>query len=248
MLTIYSFYRFVPLPDYEALRQAWLPECNARNLKGTILLAAEGLNASLSGERAMLDDFLAFIAKDPRFAQMEYKDNAADTHPFGKMQIRLKAEIIKMGLALTPDMTVGDYLDSAAWDALLADPETVLVDTRNDYEVRIGTFKGALDPKIASFSQFPEWAEKNLDPKKHKKVAMFCTGGIRCEKSTALLKSQGFEEVYHLKGGILQYLAETGNQTGNWQGECYVFDDRVAVGDDLVPTGRTICPVTGKPR
>lgn len=246
-VTIYSFYHFASLPDYLERADAWRAECKQLGLKGTILVAEEGINASLSGEVEALDAFLASLTSDKRFAGMPHKLNHADEHPFKRMLVRLKKEIIKMGMPLGLDTKRGDYLEGEAWDKLISDPETIVVDTRNDYEVALGTFEKALDPQTFSFSQFPEWVEKNLDAKKHKKVAMFCTGGIRCEKSTAYLKAKGFDEVYHLKGGILQYLADTKNKNGKWKGECYVFDDRVAVDDTLTATGRRINPKTGKP-
>lgn len=227
-LSVYSFYRFVPVPDYRELREPWLKRCEEMGIKGTILLAGEGLNASLCAEKPVLDDFLAFLGTDARFANLQNViDNAVAAPPFKRMLIKLKAEIVNMGLGqIAPETPRGAYLAAAEWDALIQDPEVVLVDTRNDFEVEMGTFKGAIDPKTASFTEFPQWAETHLSPQKHRKIAMFCTGGVRCEKSTAYLKAKGFEEVYHLKGGILQYLADTGNKNGLWQGECFVFDDR----------------------
>lgn len=227
-LSVYSFYRFVPLPDREELRASWLKFCKSLGIKGTILLAEEGLNASLSGEKSALDTFLAHIGKDSRFTNFpNIIDNSVEILPFSKMVIKLKKEIVKMGLGtMAADTPRGTYLVADEWDKLIQQPDVVLVDTRNDFEVAMGSFKGAIDPKTEVFTEFPAWADENLNPKQHKKVAMFCTGGIRCEKSTAYLKSKGFEEVYHLKGGILQYLADTGNKNGLWQGECFVFDDR----------------------
>lgn len=226
-LSVYSFYRFVALPDYVDLRPVWLEKCKSLGIKGTILLAEEGLNASLSGEKSVLAAFLAFLSEDSRFRDLRIIDNTVAILPFSKMVIKLKKEIVKMGLGtMAADTPRGTYLAAAEWDKLIQQPDVVLVDTRNDFEVAMGTFKGAIDPKTEVFTEFPAWADENLNPKQHKKVAMFCTGGIRCEKSTAYLKSKGFEEVYHLKGGILQYLADTGNKNGLWQGECFVFDDR----------------------
>ncbi len=224
-LSIYSFYRFVPLPDYQELREPFLQKCEELGLKGTILLAEEGINASLSAEKQKLDQFLEFLALDYRFAKLYFIENTADAVPFKRMFIKLKKEIVNMGLG-SFNTSRGEYVSGEAWDQLIQQEDVVLVDTRNDFEVEMGTFKNAVDPKTVSFTQFPEWAEKNLDPNKHKKVAMFCTGGIRCEKSTAYLKAKGFENVYHLKGGILTYLAETKNKNNLWEGECFVFDDR----------------------
>ena len=195
-------------------------------IKGTILLAEEGINTSLCAEKNVLDAFLDYLGKDPRLANFtNIIDNPVETVPFKRMFIKLKKEIVNMGLG-SFDTPRGEYVSGEAWDQLIQQPDVVLVDTRNDFEVEMGTFKNAVDPKTTSFTEFPQWAKENLDPAKHKKVAMFCTGGIRCEKSTAYLKAQGFNEVYHLKGGILQYLADTKNKNGLWQGECFVFDDR----------------------
>lgn len=226
-LAVYSFYRFVLLPDYRELREPWLTKCKSLGIKGTVLLSEEGFNASLSGDTSALAAYLAFLSEDSRFRDLRIIDNTVAILPFSKMMIKFKKEIVKMGLGtMAADTPRGTYISGAEWDNLIQQPDVVLVDTRNDFEVEMGTFKGAIDPKTEVFTEFPAWADKNLNPKQHKKVAMFCTGGIRCEKSTAYLKSKGFEEVYHLKGGILQYLADTGNKNGLWQGECFVFDDR----------------------
>ena len=244
-LSVYNFYRFVPLPDYRELQAPFLDTCNALGLKGSILLAEEGINASLSAEKPVLERFMAWLAKDARFAELEVKENDAPAHPFKRMLVKLRREIVTMGSALPAHTPRGEYLEAEAWNAMLRQPDVAVIDTRNDYEVRLGSFVGAIDPQTTAFGEFPEWAAANLDKTKHKKIAMFCTGGIRCEKSTAYLKAQGFDEVYHLKGGILQYLADTKNESGLWNGECYVFDERVAVDAALNPTGAKHCTLCG---
>lgn len=224
-LSVYSFYRFVAVSEYRALREPWLKKCNEMGIKGTILLAGEGINASLCAEKSVLDTFLAFLGEDERFVDVTVIDNAVDSVPFKRMLIKLKKEIVNMGLGpIAPHTARGTYLSGEEWDTLIRREDVVLVDTRNDFEVKMGTFKHAVDPKTVSFTEFPRWADEHLKP--NQKVAMFCTGGIRCEKSTAYLKSKGFTQVYHLKGGILTYLAETNNKNDLWQGECFVFDDR----------------------
>ncbi len=222
-----NFYRFVSLPDYKELRGKLLDFCNAQELKGSILLAEEGINAMLTGTRINLEAFKSFIAQDARFQNLLFKEAPAEGHAFKRMKVRLKKEIVRMK---QPDIVgafrPGAYLSPEKWDEVITAPDVVVVDTRNDFEVQKGSFKGAVNPQTKSFGEFPEWVDKNLDPRKHKKVAMFCTGGIRCEKSTAYLKSQGFEEVYHLEGGIITYLEKTQNRAGLWHGECFVFDER----------------------
>lgn len=233
-IVVAAMYKFVSLPDYENLREPLLNFCLAENIKGTLLLAHEGINGTVSGTRAAIDNLLAYLRKDPRFADIEHKESFEGDLPFYRMKVKLKKEIVTMGVEdIDPNETVGTYLDPQQWNEMISDPEVVLVDTRNYYEYNIGTFKGAINPETTTFREFPEYVAKNLDPGKHKKVAMFCTGGIRCEKSTAYMKQQGFDEVYHLKGGILKYLEEMPQDQTLWQGECFVFDNRVAVDHDL---------------
>ena len=233
-IVVAAMYKFVSLPDYENLREPLLNFCLAENIKGTLLLAHEGINGTVSGTRAAIDNLLAYLRKDPRFADIEHKESFEGDLPFYRMKVKLKKEIVTMGVEdIDPNETVGTYLDPQQWNEMISDPEVVLVDTRNYYEYNIGTFKGAINPETTTFREFPEYVAKNLDPAKHKKVAMFCTGGIRCEKSTAYMKQQGFDEVYHLKGGILKYLEEMPQDQTLWQGECFVFDNRVAVDHDL---------------
>lgn len=233
-IVVAAMYKFVSLPDYENLREPLLNFCLAENIKGTLLLAHEGINGTVSGTRAAIDNLLAYLRKDPRFADIEHKESFEGDLPFYRMKVKLKKEIVTMGVEdIDPNETVGTYLDPQQWNEMISDPEVVLVDTRNYYEYNIGTFKGAINPETTTFREFPQYVAKNLDPAKHKKVAMFCTGGIRCEKSTAYMKQQGFDEVYHLKGGILKYLEEMPQDQTLWQGECFVFDNRVAVDHDL---------------
>ena len=229
-----ALYKFVTLDNYEDLRQPLLDEMIRLDVKGTLLLAAEGINGTVAGSRAGIDALLAYLKADPRLADLSYKESYDDANPFYRTKVKLKKEIVTMGVeGIDPKRVVGTYVKPADWNALISDPDVILVDTRNDYEVGIGTFKGALDPKTKTFREFPQYVKDNLDPAKHKKVAMFCTGGIRCEKSTAYLKEQGFDEVYHLEGGILKYLEEVPQADSMWEGDCFVFDNRVTVNHQL---------------
>ncbi|WP_341504126.1 rhodanese-related sulfurtransferase [Gallaecimonas sp. GXIMD4217] len=225
-----ALYKFVRLPHYESLRQPLL-DCMLENeVKGTLLLAAEGINGTVCGPRAGIDAVRDWLLSHKEFEGLSYKESFADEQAFYRTKVKLKKEIVTMGVeGIDPNRVVGTYVSPKDWNALISDPEVLLVDTRNDYEVGIGTFKGALNPNTETFREFPAYVKENLDPTKHKKVAMFCTGGIRCEKSTAYLKEQGFDEVYHLDGGILKYLEEVPQEESLWQGECFVFDQRVAV-------------------
>ncbi len=230
MFVVAALYKFVDLPDYEALREPLYNHMVMHKVKGTLLLAAEGINGTISGPREGVDAVKAWLDADGRFAGMSYKESFAEEQAFYRTKVKLKREIVTMGVeGLDPKHIVGTYVKGEEWNKLISDPDTILIDTRNDYEVAIGTFEGAINPNTTSFREFPQWAAENLDKTKHKKVAMFCTGGIRCEKSTAFLKTQGFEEVYHLDGGILKYLEEMPEENSKWQGECFVFDQRVAV-------------------
>ena len=229
-----ALYKFVALPDFEQLRQPLLDVMLANDVRGTLLLAKEGINGTVAGKREGIDALLGWLDKQPNLANIITKESFDDECPFYRTKVKLKKEIVTMGVeGIDPREVVGTYVKPKDWNALISDPEVVLVDTRNDYEIEIGTFKNAVDPQTKTFREFPNWAEQNLDPKKHKKVAMFCTGGIRCEKSTAYMKEQGFEEVYHLEGGILKYLEEVPKEETMWEGECFVFDNRVAVDHDL---------------
>ncbi|WP_018691850.1 oxygen-dependent tRNA uridine(34) hydroxylase TrhO [Algicola sagamiensis] len=225
-----ALYKFVRLEDYVALRDPLYQTMADNEVKGTLLLAEEGINGTICGPRAGIDAVLAWLKSDARLADLTHKESHSDEQAFYRTKVKLKKEIVTMGVeGIDPNLIVGTYIKPDEWNDLISDPEVVLVDTRNDYEVAIGTFKGAVDPLTTNFREFPDWVDENLDTKKHKKVAMYCTGGIRCEKSTALLKEKGFEEVYHLEGGILKYLEEVPEEDSMWEGECFVFDQRVSV-------------------
>ena len=229
-----ALYKFVTLEDHESLRQPYLDKLNALGIRGTLLLAHEGINGTIAGNRESIDEFLAWLNEDPRLAGIDYKLSSHSEAPFHRTKVKLKKEIVTMGVSgIDPNEIVGTYVAPRDWNALIQDPGTLLIDTRNDYEFEIGTFTNAVNPHTETFREFPDYVQQNLDPKQHKKVAMFCTGGIRCEKASAYMKKQGFEEVYHLKGGILKYLEEVPQEDTQWTGECFVFDDRVAVGHDL---------------
>jgi len=229
-----AFYKFTKLPDYREQQARLQSYCVEQGLKGTILLAEEGINSTIAGTRAAIDAVLALLRSDPRLSDLEHKESYTDTLPFYRMKVKLKKEIVTLGVAgIDPNEQVGTYVAPEAWNRLIADPEVTLVDTRNRYEFEIGTFNGAQNPDTDAFVEFPEYVEKNLDKNRHRKVAMFCTGGIRCEKASAYMLAQGFEEVYHLEGGILKYLENVPTEESQWQGECFVFDQRVAVDHDL---------------
>ncbi len=234
-----AFYRFVSLGDIKtdlpALQTAVKAFCVARNIYGTTLIAPEGVNGTMAGLPDDLDAFVAMMEEKFAIAsQGELKFSTAEEKPFQRIKIRLKKEIITLKRPeADPTRIVGKYVDPKDWNALIADPEVILIDTRNAYETEVGIFKGAIDPNIDVFTQFPEFVEQNLDPKKHKKVAMFCTGGIRCEKASAYMLANGFENVYHLKGGILKYLEDIPESQSQWDGGCYVFDDRCVLGHGL---------------
>lgn len=229
-----ALYRFARLPQFEALREPLLDQCVSFGIRGTLLLASEGINGTVAGTREGIDLLLAYLKAIPELAQIDHKESFCDELPFYRMKVKLKKEIVTMGVeGIDPQVTVGRYVEPKDWNALITDPDVLLVDTRNDYEVEIGTFKGALDPNTTTFREFPVYVENNLDPQKHKKVAMFCTGGIRCEKATAYMIEQGYDEVFHLKGGILKYLEEVPEAESLWQGECFVFDNRVSVNHKL---------------
>ena len=229
-----ALYKFVRLDNFEQLRQPLLDLMLKENVRGTLLLAHEGINGTISGERAGIDAVLNWLQSDPRLRPLDYKESYHQESPFNRSKVKLKKEIVTMGVEdIDPNRSVGTYIKPEDWNALISDPEVTLIDTRNDYEVEIGTFKNAINPDTTSFRDFPDYAKNNLDANKHKKVAMFCTGGIRCEKSTAYMKQQGFEEVYHLQGGILNYLETVPEEESLWEGECFVFDERVAVNHQL---------------
>jgi UPF0176 protein len=229
-IVVCALYKFVTLEKYWLLRQPLHQVMEDNGVRGTLLLAQEGINGTVAGSRAGIDKVLAWLRTDPRLTNIDYKESYTDRPPFNRTKVKLKKEIVTMGIeGIDPRRVVGTYVKPADWNRLISDPEVLLIDTRNDYEYQVGTFKNAVNPKTESFREFPQFVRDNLDPARHKKVAMFCTGGIRCEKSTAYLKEQGFEEVYHLQGGILKYLEDVPADRSLWQGECFVFDDRITV-------------------
>ncbi|MBW4658583.1 MAG: rhodanese-related sulfurtransferase [Drouetiella hepatica Uher 2000/2452] len=243
-----TFYKFVRLSDFAEIRSPLLNVCQAQNLRGTILLAQEGINGTIAGSREAIDSVLAYLRSDGRLSDLEHKESVADTFPFDRMKVKLKREIVTLGLPdVDPSEQVGTYVNPQDWNALITDPDTVVIDTRNDYEVKIGSFQNAQNPETESFRDFPTYVQNNLNPAQHKKVAMFCTGGIRCEKASAYLLSQGFQEVYHLRGGILKYLEEVPAEDSLWQGECFVFDQRVAIQHGLEPGTHEMCLGCGHP-
>ena len=249
-LGVAALYQIVELPDYRTIRAPLLDACMSHGLRGTLLLAEEGINGTIAGTRGGIDAVKQWLEADGRFDRLEYKESLMDAEgvPFYRMKVKLKKEIVTLGVpGISPKMKVGRYVIPEDWNALITDPETITIDTRNDYEYEVGTFKGAVNPETKTFREFPEWVADNLDPKKHKKVAMFCTGGIRCEKSTSYLLEQGFEEVYHLKGGVLNYFEQVPHTESTWEGECFVFDNRVTVNHQLEPGEFDQCHACRRP-
>ncbi|NMH58469.1 rhodanese-related sulfurtransferase [Alteromonas ponticola] len=229
-----AMYKFVALEDYQQLREPLLSAMESNGIKGTLLLAAEGINGTVSGSRDGIDNLIAYLNSDARINPISHKESFHETQPFYRTKVKLKKEIVTMGVeGIDPRSTAGTYVKPKDWNALISDPDVTVIDTRNDYEIEIGTFKHAINPNTETFREFPDYVKSHLDPVKNKKVAMFCTGGIRCEKSTAYLKEQGFDEVYHLEGGILQYLEDVPQEQSLWEGDCFVFDNRVAVNHQL---------------
>lgn len=244
---IVALYKFVTLTDYKAMREPLLTYCRERKITGTLLLAEEGINGTIAGEMAAMEAVLSYLKSDERLADIDYKESFSDTNPFYRMKVKLKKEIVTLGVpGIDPNKRVGSYVKPEQWSALVRDPSVLVIDTRNDYEVQIGTFDGAVNPNTDSFREFPAFVEK-LDKNKHPKVAMFCTGGIRCEKASAYMLEQGFEEVYHLQGGILKYLEEVPEQESVWQGDCFVFDHRVAVNHQLEGGRYSMCYACRRP-
>jgi len=233
-ITICALYKFVRLENFTQLRDPLLNKMASVDVRGTLLLASEGINGTIAGSKEAVNEVLDFLAQQPCLDAISHKESFSDENPFQRTKVKLKKEIVTMGVeGIDPNKVVGTYVKPKDWNDLISDPDVLLVDTRNDYEVEIGTFKNALNPNTETFREFPQYVKDNLDKNKHKKVAMFCTGGIRCEKSTAYLKEQGFEDVYHLEGGILKYLEEVPREETLWEGECFVFDGRVAVDHGL---------------
>ncbi len=253
-VTMVALYRFARFARFRDLQEPLAVLCGDLGIKGTLLLAHEGINGTVAGSKDAIAKLVAFLEAIVEISGMEIKYSHALVMPFNRMKVRLKKEIVTMGEAeIDPLLTVGTYVAPKDWNALISDPDTVVIDTRNDYETRVGTFQGAVDPNTKEFNEFPQWLRDHKDELAGKKVAMFCTGGIRCEKATALAKEIGLEEVYHLKGGILAYLEQVPAETSRWEGECFVFDERVTVGHGLALGDTILCracrePVTAQER
>jgi UPF0176 protein len=237
-IVVAALYKFVSLPDFHELREPLLQCMLDNGVKGTLLLAEEGINGTVSGSRAAIDGLMAWFDLDPRLADIDHKESYCDEQPFYRTKVKLKKEIVTLGVpGVDPNQKVGTYVEPKDWNALISDPEVLLIDTRNDYEVSIGTFDGAVDPKTKSFREFPDYIKAHFDPAKHKKVAMFCTGGIRCEKASSYMLGEGFEEVFHLKGGILKYLEEVPQEQSKWHlsegdyDQCHACRTPVSVAD-----------------
>ncbi len=243
VVTLYHFFDF---PDYVATKPALQAELARLEIKGTLQIATEGINGTLAGTRESTESFLTYLETMIVKAPFESKESLCDRMPFARTKVRLKKEIISLGEPVHPKSLTGQYVDAGDWNELIADPDTTVIDARNHYEVHLGTFPGAIDPGTRTFKQLPPFIKHHLDPAQHKRVATFCTGGIRCEKFSSWLLEQGFEEVYQLKGGILKYLEDVPEDQSMWQGECYVFDERVAVTHGLAPSqSSTMCPGCG---
>lgn len=248
MLTVAALYHFTRFDDPAALRAPLRELCEAEGIRGTLLLAPEGINGTIAGPDAGIRKVLAHIRALPGCAALEWKESHAETMPFGKMKVRLKREIVTLGVpGVDPTASVGKYIDALDWNALISAPDVAVIDTRNDYEVEIGTFEGAVNPETEKFRDFPRWWRENAGKFAGKRIAMFCTGGIRCEKASNFLLGEGVPEVYHLKGGILKYLETVPAEQSLWNGECFVFDERVSLGHGLVPGDFTLCRACGHP-
>jgi len=247
-VVVAALYHFARLSGHEALQQPLAELCDEQGIKGTLLLAREGINGTIAGSRSAIDAVLDHLRAIPGLKELEHKESSAHKMPFRRMKVRLKNEIVTMGVPdIDPLEGVGAYVDPKDWNALISDPDTIVIDTRNDYEVGIGTFKGAVNPETQTFRQFPDWVEKAGLEDKNKPIAMFCTGGIRCEKATAFMRAQGYENVFHLKGGILKYLENVPEEESLWQGSCFVFDERVAVTHGLRESDEILCRACRNP-
>lgn len=247
-LVVAALYHFARVPDFTALRESLHAVCTQAGVRGTLILASEGINGTIAGSRAGIDAVLGYLRSDARFAALEHKESPASEMPFARLKIKLKQEIVTMGVpGIDPTQLVGTHVDPDEWNQLLANPDVLVVDTRNEYEVKVGTFRNAVSPQTQSFREFPDYVDRELRGQEQRPIAMFCTGGIRCEKATAYLREQGFEHVYHLRGGILKYLEQVPAETSLWDGECYVFDERVAVGHGLTPGQTQRCEACGQP-
>jgi UPF0176 protein len=243
-----TFYKFVSLPDCDKLQREILASCQQHQIHGSILLAQEGINGTVCGDRTHLDQFLAYLRSDARLADLTTKESKSDRAPFDRLKVKVKPEIVTLGRPdINPSERAGTYVKPQDWNALIQDPEVLVIDTRKSFEVSTGSFAGAIDPQIEYFRDFPSYVDRSLDPKQHTKVAMFCTGGIRCEKASAYMLEAGFENVYHLEGGILKYLEEVPPEESLWEGECFVFDQRVSVTHGVHPGNHVICVACGFP-
>ena len=246
--TIAALYLFIPVADPAELKQKFLQELSPLQLCGTLLIAPEGINGTLAGSELAIQELLISLNKNTGLSQKDVKFSYSEEKPFNRFEIRLKREIVTFNQPhVNPNLRVGTYIEPDQWNTLIEDPDVTVIDTRNKYETLIGTFKNAIDPKIDSFTEFSDYVRENLDPKKHKKIAMFCTGGIRCEKASSFMLAEGFESVFHLKGGILKYLEEIPKEQSRWQGDCYVFDRRMAVGHGLTTGHYSMCYCCGYP-
>jgi UPF0176 protein len=243
---IIAFYKFTAIEDCESFAPALKEQMIERDIMGTILLAQEGINGTICGKPEAISQIIQIIRAHDGLDNLPYKSSYAPGHVFNRAKVKVKPSLINIGADVDPNKTVGQYVKPTEWNSVISDPDVVLIDTRNDYECHAGTFEGAIDPNIKRFRDLPEFIENNYDPDVHKKVAMFCTGGIRCEKSTSWMLEQGFEHVFHLEGGILKYLEEVPQSESMWKGDCYVFDERVGVNHDLAPSDQAkFCPGCG---
>ena len=243
-ILVATFYKFVKVDELVALQDQLYAICNKNNVMGTILIANEGVNGTISSKPREIEKTLISIQKDDRFSEIEIKYSSTNKQPFHKMRVKLKKEIVTIGLPeINPNKTVGTYVKPEQWNDVISDPDVILIDTRNKFEIKIGSFKNALDPRTTSFRDFPEWVKKFKQDKTNtnKKIAMYCTGGIRCEKASSLMKEEGFNEVYHLQGGILKYLEQVEKEKSLWEGECFVFDDRVCLTENLEVGSYKMC-------
>jgi UPF0176 protein len=248
LFKVAAFYRFQRLADLRAIQEALQALCDRQGVLGIILLAPEGLNGTIAAAPGVMAGVLESIRSIAGLATLETKFSAASARPFRRMKVRIKREIVTIGdPAVDPNAAVGAYVEPADWNALIADPEVLVIDTRNAYEVEIGTFADAIDPGTGAFGEFPAWVRRNLDPARHRRIAMFCTGGIRCEKASSFMLREGFDEVYHLKGGILSYLEQVPESESRWRGGCFVFDERVAVGHGLAELPVRLCLACSRP-
>ena len=243
-ILVATLYKFFKVDDLVALQDQLYEICNKSNVMGTILIANEGVNGTISAKPREIEKTLISIQKDDRFSEIEIKYSSTNKQPFHKMRVRLKKEIVTIGLPeINPNKIVGTYVKPEEWNDIISDPDVILIDTRNKFEIKIGSFKNALDPRTTSFRDFPEWVKKFKQDKTNtnKKIAMYCTGGIRCEKASSLMKEEGFNEVYHLQGGILKYLEQVEKEKSLWEGECFVFDDRVCLTENLEVGSYKMC-------